>query len=119
MKKQVSEAGPAASKGEDRTPDLWDVQARNLIKGVMATRGFRFKTLAARLEELGYPTTEKALGLRVNRGSFNLGYALLMLRAMGETELSIKHVELGASWEKTSKLMGYRGTDVIVDEADE
>lgn len=116
---KLGKEGPKADKREDRAPDEWDVQARNLIKGVMATRGFRFKTLAARLEELGYPISEKALGLRVNRGSFNLGYALLLLRAMGETELSIKHVELGANWEKTSKLMGYRGRDVIVDDADE
>ncbi|QHE87134.1 DUF6471 domain-containing protein [Hydrogenophaga sp. BPS33] len=116
---QVGNQGPKAEKVEDRSPDEWDVQARNLIKGVMATRGFRFKTLAARLEALGYPISEKALGLRVNRGSFNLGYALLMLRAMGETELSIKHIKLGASWVEASKLMGYTGRDIIVDDADE
>jgi hypothetical protein len=119
MKKQQSSRGSSTTKDGDRTPDEWDVQARNLIKGVMVTRGFRFKTLAARLEELGHPITESALGLRVNRGAFNLGYALLMLRAMGETELSIKHIELGAQWEKTSKLMGYRGTDVLSPEQNE
>lgn len=106
-------------KPAERTPDEWDLQARNLIKGVMVTRGFRFKTLAARLEELGHPITESALGLRINRGSFNLGYALLMLRAMGETELSVKHIALGAQWEKTSKLMGHRGSDVVTGDQDE
>ncbi len=84
-----------AVKHAERAPDEWDLQARNLVKGSMATRGFKFKTLAARLEQLGYPITERALGLRVNRGSFNMGYALLMLRAMGETEVSIKHIEIG------------------------
>jgi hypothetical protein len=108
-----------AVKQAERKPDEWDTQARNLIKGVMVTRGFRFKTLAARLEELGHPITESALGLRVNRGSFNLGYALLMLRAMGETELSIKHIKLGAQWEKTSKLIGHRGRDVVIADLDE
>lgn len=102
-----------------RRPDEWDLQARNLIKGVMVTRGFRLKTLAARLEELGHPITESALGLRVNRGSFTLGFALLMLRAMGETELSIKHITLGREWEKTSRLLGHRGSDVVGDDYDD
>lgn len=107
----------ASSKTKNRpAPDAWDVQARQLIKGVMVTRGFRFKTLADQLGKLGHPITEAALSLRVNRGTFNLGYALLMLRAMGETELSIKHIGVGDKWEGTSKSMGYRGTDVIVDD---
>lgn len=115
MKQETDEnAVAASSKSKNRAPpDEWDVQARQLIKGVMATRGFRFKTLAARLEALGHPITEGALTLRVNRGTFNLGYALLMLRAMGETELNIKHIQLGENWEGISKQMGYRGGDVL------
>lgn len=59
----------------------------------MAKYGHSFKTLAGALEDKGYPITEKALALRVNRGTFNLGFALRMLRVMGEERLDIDHLD--------------------------
>lgn len=109
---------PDAVAVNSRKPDEWEEQARFLIKGVMATRGYSFKKLAAVLEDHGLPIGEKALALRINRGTFNLSFALQLLRVMGETELSIKHIAVGRSLEKTAKLMGVRG-NAVFDEDDE
>ena len=91
-----------------RKPDELEEQARNLLRGAMATHGYSFRRLAEVLKERGHPIDEKALALRINRGTFNLSFALLVLRAMGVTELSIKHVAVGEALEKTAKLMGGR-----------
>lgn len=111
--KKSSEKAPA--RAGDRAPDEWDLEARHLIKGVMVTRRYSFKTLAARLEELGHPIQEKALGLRINRGAFSLGFALLMLRAMDVPDLDIKYIKLGRQYEKLARGLGYRNTDVVLD----
>jgi hypothetical protein len=105
------QAGAAAPNS--RKPDEWEEQARNLIKGAMATRGYSFKKLAGVLDSHGLPIGEKALALRINRGTFTLSFALQLLRVMGETELSIKHVAVGRSLERTSKLMGGRGNAAL------
>lgn len=64
-----------------------------MVRAAMAQRGYSFKSLAATLENTGYPITEKALALRVNRGTFNLGFALRMLRVMGVARVDIEHID--------------------------
>ncbi len=111
-------SGKAPARTNDRAPDEWDLEARHLIKGVMVSRRYSFKTLAARLEELGHPIQEKALGLRINRGAFSLGFALLMLRAMDVPDLDIQYIQLGRQYEKLARGLGYRNTDVVLDEGE-
>lgn len=94
------------TSGDSRKPDELEEQARNLIRGAMATHGYSFRKLADALKECGQPIGEKALALRINRGTFNLSFALLVLRVMGATELSIKHIAVGRSLDETAKLMG-------------
>lgn len=85
-----------------RTPDEMEAQARNLIRGAMATHGYSIRNLAATLTQAGYPIAERALALRINRGTFNLSFALLALKVMGADELSIKHIVLPKSFAATS-----------------
>ena len=60
----------------------------------MALHGFTFKGLAAALEDDGYGSnTEAALALRINRASFNMGFALRVLRVMGVNSLDISHIK--------------------------
>lgn len=58
----------------------------------MALHGHSYKSLARALEDSGYPISDTALALRVNRGTFGLGFALRLLRAMGVKEVRIDHL---------------------------
>lgn len=75
-------------------PDSWDIAARRLLKSQMQLHGHSYKSLAHALEVTGYPITDTALALRVNRGTFGLGFALRLLRAMGAKEVKIDHLPL-------------------------
>lgn len=52
------------------------------------------ETLAGRLVELGYAEKPKVLAQRIARGSFNSGFLLRALRAMGVDSLDISYVEV-------------------------
>ena len=60
----------------------------------MQLHGYSYKTLARSLEDSGYPITDAALSLRINRGTFGLGFALRLLRAMGAKEVRIDNLPL-------------------------
>jgi hypothetical protein len=77
------------------SPDPWDKEAKRLVKSAMTLHGYTFKSLAAVLEKSGYGSnTAEALTLRVNRASFNMGFALRLLRVMGVKSLDLSHIKM-------------------------
>jgi hypothetical protein len=86
-------AGESAARKRP-APDAWDREAKRLIKSAMALRGYNYKSLAAALEKAGFgPTTEAAITLRINRASFNMGFALRVLHAMGVKSIDLSHIK--------------------------
>lgn len=82
-----------ATKGRPG-PDVWDTEAKRLVKGAMQIHGYTFKSLARALEVAGDPgVTAAAVALRINRGAFNMGFALRVLRVMGVRAIDISHVK--------------------------
>lgn len=81
-------------KSEPRKPlDFWDKQARLLLKSEMLGAELKPKDVAARLKNTGLgSTTAKALTQRITRGSFNMGFALRVLRASGVDILDLQHL---------------------------
>ena len=86
---------PSAKRPARPSPDKWDLEAKRLVKSAMTLHGYTFKSLAAALEDSGYGSnTDAALALRVNRASFNMGFALRLLRVMGVKTLDISHIKM-------------------------
>lgn len=85
----------APRKTDPRKPlDAWDEDARRVLN-VEILRGRKTpETLAERLVELGYSDSPKLLAQRITRGSFNFGFALRVLRAMGVKTLDISYVDV-------------------------
>lgn len=86
----------ATDKGEPKkrpTPDAWDREAKRLIKGAMVVHGYNYKSLAAALSKPHDTVSETTLTLRINRASFNFGFALRVLRAMGVKKIDIEHIK--------------------------
>lgn len=63
-------------------PADWHLEARNLLKGLMARHGVGFKALSRALEPLGIDETPKALSNRINRGTFSFAFFLQCMRAL-------------------------------------
>lgn len=63
-------------------PDDWHLEARNLLKGLLARHGVGFKALSRALEPMGIDETPKALSNRINRGTFSLAFFLQCMRAL-------------------------------------
>lgn len=85
---------PAAKRPSRPSPDAWDKEARRLIKSSMQLHGYTFKSLARALDGQGYEVTEAALALRINRASFNMGFALRVLRVMGVKTVDLSHIKM-------------------------
>lgn len=84
-------------------PDMWDKDARRLVRAAMALHGFSYRSLAATLKASGLgDITPASLALRINRGAFSLGFALRLLRAMDVRSLDISHVKLQKPGAKNS-----------------
>jgi hypothetical protein len=74
--------------------DPWDKEARRVIKLEMMRTGHTPESLAVLLKDSGYGTnTPKALAQRIVRGSFNFGFALRLLNAMGVRTLDLGYVD--------------------------
>ena len=70
------------------TPEAtnWEAEARHILRAEMERRGVTLKELARRLESAGASETPKAIGMRINRGTFTFAFALRAFRALGVTK---------------------------------
>jgi hypothetical protein len=93
MPRRIPEGGSRLSP-ERKPPDKWDQEAQRVIRLEMLRADVDVGELAKRLKKLGSaPPTEKALALRLARGTFSFGFALKVLRALDLESLDISHVK--------------------------
>lgn len=64
----------------------WEAEARHILKAEMERRGVTLKELSRRLESIGSSDTPKAIGMRINRGTFSFAFALKAFRVLGVTK---------------------------------
>lgn len=66
---------------------------RRLIRSRMAYRGFEYKDLVRRLQELGVEQSESNLRSKVNNGSLGAQLFVYILMALDQTTLELAQVE--------------------------
>ena len=68
-----------------------EAQARAcaLVKELRDAQGLSYKALAARLSRLGLDIDDRVLANRINRGGFSAGFLVLLLQALGVTQLEV------------------------------
>ena len=93
MPRKIPEGAPR--KTAPRKPlDYWDDAARRVLNVEMLRADHTPETLAETMVKLGYADTPKPLAQRISRGSFNFGFTLRALRAMGVETLDISYVKV-------------------------
>lgn len=83
-------------KSRRRPPDAWDDEARRLIRAEMVRRGISYFQLSSLLADMpnGQLFSPQALGVRISRGTFSFGFALLVLRALNVKTLNIVDLDV-------------------------
>lgn len=79
-----------------REPGRFDIEARRIIRAEMQRRDVSYKDLVKSMNkraEPGEKVSERGLVSRINRGTFSLGFAIQVLRAMGVNKLPIGEPE--------------------------
>lgn len=73
-------------------PDKWDVEAKQLLQAQLKRRSISFKELSRLMaaSEGDDAINPAALANRINRGTFTLGFALRVLRAIGAETLDVR-----------------------------
>jgi Domain of unknown function (DUF6471) len=61
----------------------WQERAKGLIKGELKRRGFSYKQLAEKLEELGVHETDRNIANKLARGGFSAAFMIQCLEAIG------------------------------------
>jgi hypothetical protein len=84
--------GDAPPKNAPRKPlDQWDEYSRTIMKTELDGKHLKVKELAARLKNTGLASTvPKVVNQRIDRGSFNFGFGLRVLRACGVDQLDLE-----------------------------
>lgn len=79
--------------------DEYQERLQVLIKDLRYRHDVSYKELARRLERLGFVIDDRVLANRINRGGFHAGLAILVLQALGFTNLhfTTKSKKLNAS----------------------
>lgn len=70
--------------------DLWQEFARDLLQDAVAQRVLNARQLSELLAERGVEIEPKALSRRINRGSFDAGFFLMCLTALGAVKVDIQ-----------------------------
>jgi hypothetical protein len=76
-----------------KPPTHWDREAQRVIRLEMLRADIGPEELAKRMKAEGFAIpSEKALALRIARGTFSFGFALCAFRALGVETLDLSHV---------------------------
>lgn len=75
---------------EARPYEVWENTAKELIIEEMMRRGFSYKKLSQKLDELGIDESPNQINRKVNRNRFSAAFLLACLRAMGVETISLK-----------------------------
>lgn len=85
---------PEKPTSSRKPQDHWDLEARKVLKAEMVKAGVNAEALAARIHAIGEdPSSETALALRLSRGTFSFGFALLALKALGVNSLDLSYIK--------------------------
>lgn len=76
---------PDIAPSESLATEIWEWKASALLKGAMRERGWSYSELSEALKPLGIKRSATVINRRINRGSFNAGFLLACLSAMGVT----------------------------------
>ncbi|WP_169167969.1 DUF6471 domain-containing protein [Acidovorax sp. SRB_24] len=85
---QTSEKFPEEPATEAKT-DPWQRFAREVLQDAVAQRAMNSRELAELLSEYGVEVEPKTLSRRINRGTFDAGFFLLCLSALGAEKVDI------------------------------
>lgn len=85
---QTVEKFPEEPATEVKT-DLWQRFAREVLQDAVAQRAMNSRELAELLSEYGVDVEPKTLSRRINRGTFDAGFFLLCLAALGAERVDI------------------------------
>lgn len=85
---QTVEKFPEEPATEVKT-DLWQRFAREVLQDAVAQRAMNSRELAKLLSEYGVDVEPKTLSRRINRGTFDAGFFLLCLAALGAERVDI------------------------------
>lgn len=75
--------------------DTWQEFARYLLQDAVAQRELNSREFSELLSSIGVEIAPKALSRRINRGTFDAGFFLMCLAALGMTKLEIQGERLG------------------------
>ena len=70
--------------------DLWQVMACELLQDAIAQRELSIRQFAQLLAERGVEIETKTLRRRINRGSFDTGFFLMCLTALGAERIEFE-----------------------------
>lgn len=74
------------------TSQVWEREARRILKSMMARQECSAKQLARLLEAEGLEIEPKALSNRINRGTFGFAFFLLAAKALGVDSVDVRRV---------------------------
>ena len=66
----------------------WKNQAKNMLKGVLASRGITYEMLVAKLNAIGIQENYNSVNTKLNRGSFSFVFAIQCFKAIGLKSMS-------------------------------
>lgn len=71
------------------TDNEWKLQAKNMIKGVLAIKGISYEMLVTKLNAIGVQENYNSVNTKLNRGSFTFVFAIQCFKAIGLKSLSL------------------------------
>jgi hypothetical protein len=69
----------------------WESEARRILKAEMARRGMTYQELAGLLQRSGISETERSIGNKMSRGTFQFTFVLQCTTVLGINDI---HVQL-------------------------
>jgi hypothetical protein len=67
----------------------WYLQARQVLRAELVSKDIGYRQLAALLEGIGVPETERSIANKMSRGSFSFAFYLQCMKALGRTTVQI------------------------------
>jgi uncharacterized protein DUF6471 len=70
----------------------WENQARGIVRAELVRRQQTYKSLAKRLQHVGFKETERSVANKMSRGRFSFVFFLQCMHALGAKSVAFKLV---------------------------
>ncbi|HQS77973.1 MAG TPA: DUF6471 domain-containing protein [Sulfurovum sp.] len=70
----------------------WNSRAKRLIKSELAKREIDYIKLAKLMNNIGVEEKQVNIANKINRGTFSLGFALQVFKAIGVEQIELKDI---------------------------